>query len=151
MLGLPQKRGREDDYNIPEDWSKALSKEIKKDYFTKLIKRIKKESLTQKIHPSPQNWFSFMNLPTTNIKIVIIGQDPYHGPNQAHGLCFSVQKGINIPPSLKNIYKELENDIDGFKAPDHGYLQSWADQGVLLLNATLTVQEAKPNSHGNQF
>ncbi|XP_068710172.1 uracil-DNA glycosylase-like isoform X2 [Montipora foliosa] len=81
------------------------------------------------------------------IKVVIIGQDPYHGPRQAHGLCFSVPPGVGIPPSLVNIYKELENDIDGFQAPKHGYLTGWAKQGVLLLNACLTVVASKANSH----
>ena len=81
------------------------------------------------------------------VRVVIIGQDPYHGPGQAHGLCFSVLRGVQTPPSLKNIYKELADDVEGFQVPSHGNLQSWADQGVFLLNATLTVRKGDANSH----
>ncbi|TNF11594.1 MAG: uracil-DNA glycosylase, partial [Vibrionaceae bacterium] len=83
------------------------------------------------------------------VKVVILGQDPYHGPNQAHGLCFSVQPGIKTPPSLVNMYKELAQDIPGFQIPNHGYLKSWAEQGVLLLNTVLTVEQGQAHSHAN--
>lgn len=83
----------------------------------------------------------------SDVKVVILGQDPYHGPNQAHGLCFSVLPGVRTPPSLVNIYKELAQDIDGFEIPQHGFLQSWAEQGVLLLNTVLTVEQGKAHSH----
>ena len=84
------------------------------------------------------------------VKVVILGQDPYHGPKQAHGMCFSVQIGVSTPPSLLNIYKELANDIDDFQRPSHGYLMGWARQGVLLLNACLTVRARQPKSHGDK-
>ena len=84
------------------------------------------------------------------MKVVIIGQDPYHGPNQAHGMCFSVQVGVAVPPSLRNMYKELQSSVQGFKLPDHGYLMGWARQGVLLLNACLTVRHKEPNSHAGK-
>ena len=84
------------------------------------------------------------------MKVVIIGQDPYHGPNQAHGMCFSVRVGVAIPPSLRNMYQELKNSLPDFKIPDHGYLMGWAKQGVLLLNACLTVKQKTPNSHAGK-
>jgi uracil-DNA glycosylase len=139
---------------IPQNWKEALvEKESKKEYWKKLMRRLMAEDLNKSlvIYPNPQDRFSFMTLPLQNIKIVILGQDPYHGPNQAHGLSFSVQKGIKIPPSLVNIYKELQNDLGvetfGKDLPNHGYLKEWHDQGVLMLNATLTVQKTRPNSH----
>ncbi|ACE84467.1 uracil-DNA glycosylase [Cellvibrio japonicus Ueda107] len=99
------------------------------------------------IYPASKNIFNaFNSTPLDNVKVVILGQDPYHGPNQAHGLCFSVQPGIPAPPSLLNMFKELERDL-GIPAPNHGCLQSWANQGVLLLNATLTVEQARAGSH----
>ena len=102
------------------------------------------------VYPSNDNIFRALELtPIENVKIVILGQDPYHGPNQAHGLSFSVMKGERIPPSLKNIYKELYNDIK-MDTPDHGFLEGWARQGVLLLNTTLTVERGKPASHKGQ-
>ena len=101
----------------------------------------------REIYPSNDNIFRALDLtPIENVKVVILGQDPYHGPNQAHGLSFSVNKGERIPPSLKNIYKELHNDIK-MDTPDHGFLEGWARQGVLLLNTTLTVERGKPASH----
>ena len=84
------------------------------------------------------------------VKVVILGQDPYHGPNQAHGMCFSVRVGVAVPPSLRNMYKELLSSVDDFKVPDHGYLMGWAEQGVLLLNACLTVRQKEPNSHAGK-
>ncbi len=100
------------------------------------------------IYPPREDIYSFTNLtPLSDIKVVILGQDPYHGPSQAHGLCFSVKKPIPPPPSLINIYKELQKDIPGFTLPSHGDLTGWAKQGVLLLNATLTVRKGEANSH----
>lgn len=100
------------------------------------------------IYPPPKDIYSFTQLtPLENVKVVILGQDPYHGPGQAHGLCFSVGRGIKAPPSLVNIFKELKTDIPGFKIPTHGYLEGWAKEGVLLLNATLTVRQGEANSH----
>jgi uracil-DNA glycosylase len=100
------------------------------------------------VYPKHSDVFNAFNLtPFNEVRVVILGQDPYHGANQAHGLSFSVQKGVAVPPSLKNIYKELQADIPGFKIPAHGDLSSWAKQGVLLLNATLTVRAGEPGSH----
>lgn len=114
------------------------------------LKRFLKEEKEagNKIYPKGGDIFNaFKKPPFNNVKVVILGQDPYHGENQAHGLSFSVQKGIGIPPSLRNIYKELETDIPGFKIPNHGDLTEWAEQGVLLLNASLTVRAGVPGSH----
>lgn len=110
---------------------------------------LKSEYANKTIFPKPTDIFAAFNMtPFDKIKVVIIGQDPYHGPNQAHGLCFSVQPEIKIPPSLKNIYKELESDL-GIVMPNHGHLTSWAEQGVLMLNALLTVENGKPMAHKN--
>ena len=99
------------------------------------------------VYPTNDNIFRALDLtPLETVKVVILGQDPYHGPGQAHGLSFSVQRGVRVPPSLRNIYKELQNDI-GMDIPDHGFLEGWARQGVLLLNTTLTVEDGKPASH----
>ena len=137
------------DYLQDPAWKKLLSAEFEKPYMQKLEETLKKEYETKTIYPKKENIFSAFNLTSfEKIKVVIIGQDPYHGPNQAHGLCFSVQKGVKIPPSLANIYKELENDM-GLKPPIHGNLESWAHEGVLLLNALLTVEDGKPMSHKN--
>lgn len=110
---------------------------------------LKSEYKNKTIFPKPTDIFAAFNMtPFDKIKVVIIGQDPYHGPNQAHGLCFSVQPEIKIPPSLKNIYKEIESDL-GITMPNHGHLTSWAEQGVLMLNALLTVENGKPMAHKN--
>ncbi|HUH38876.1 MAG TPA: uracil-DNA glycosylase [Spongiibacteraceae bacterium] len=102
------------------------------------------------VYPAPEQWFSALDsTPVPRVKVVILGQDPYHGPGQAHGLCFSVRPGIAVPPSLANIYKELQRDL-GLTPPQHGCLQSWADQGVLLLNAVLTVEQGRAGAHQNQ-
>ena len=132
-------------------WLNVLKDEFELPY----MKNLKSFLLTQKqqgkvIFPKGENIFNALNsTPLEKVKVVIIGQDPYHGPNQAHGLCFSVNKGIAIPPSLKNIYKELHDDI-GFQVPNHGNLQSWANQGVLLLNSVLTVNQSMAGSHQNK-
>ncbi|MGZ3808485.1 MAG: uracil-DNA glycosylase [Bacteriovorax sp.] len=130
-------------------WKTLLKSEFESPYMQSLESKLKEDYEHKTIYPPPENIFSAFNLtPFENIKAVIIGQDPYHGPNQAHGLCFSVQPGIKIPPSLANIYKEIESDL-GIKMPSHGYLKSWAENGVLLLNALLTVEAGKPMSHKN--
>src|SRR5690606_12987952 len=113
-----------------------------------LTEFVEKEQKNYTIYPPKDEIFTALNVcPFDKVKVVIVGQDPYHQPNQAHGLSFSVKIGVPPPPSLKNIYKELSEDIPGFKIPNHGYLLSWAQQGVLMLNSVLTVREGKPNSH----
>jgi uracil-DNA glycosylase len=137
------------DVKIDESWKKPLQEEFAKPYFAQLVEFLKQEKTAGKtiFPPGSQIFSAFQHTPFDQVKVVIIGQDPYHGEGQAHGLCFSVNKGVPVPPSLKNIYKELESDIEGFKAPSHGDLNHWADQGVLLLNATLTVEKDKAGSH----
>ncbi len=134
---------------IEASWLKILHDEFEKDYMIKLKEFLKEEKEAgHKVYPKGSDIFNaFNHTPFDNLKAVILGQDPYHGANQAFGLSFAVQKGITVPPSLKNIYKELQADIPGFILPNHGDLTKWADQGVLLLNATLTVQAGKPGSH----
>ena len=131
-----------------ESWRSMLAQEKQKPYFKAILHYLAKEKAMKKIiYPPQQEIFNAFKLTEFNdVKAVVIGQDPYHGPNQAHGLCFSVKKGIIAPPSLKNIYKELHDDI-GIEIPHHGNLESWARQGVLLLNTTLTVEAHKPQSH----
>lgn len=130
-------------------WLPALENEFQKPYMLGLNQFLEQEYKQEKIvYPIQSDVFNAFKLtPFNEVKVVILGQDPYHGANQAHGLSFSVQKGVAIPPSLKNIYKELQADIPGFKIPTHGDLSSWAKQGVLLLNATLTVRANEPGSH----
>lgn len=137
------------DVKIEQGWKHALKAEFDKPYFAELKLFLQAEKAAGKtIYPSGSDLFAAFNYtPFENVKVVIIGQDPYHGAGQAHGLCFSVNKGIAIPPSLQNIYKELAADIDGFTIPTHGNLVNWATQGVLLLNATLSVEANKPGSH----
>lgn len=133
--------------NIGNEWDELLKDEFTKDYYLNLREFLKNEYRTKTIYPNMYDIFNALKFTSYNdVKVVIIGQDPYHGPNQAHGLCFSVKKGVVPPPSLKNIYKELQTDV-GFTIPDHGDLTSWAKQGVLLLNATLTVQAGLAASH----
>ncbi|HVS90903.1 MAG TPA: uracil-DNA glycosylase [Mucilaginibacter sp.] len=135
--------------NFEPSWLEVLQDEFGKDYMVKLREFLKQEqSAGHKTYPKNGDIFNaFWKTPFNDLKVVIIGQDPYHGPNQAHGLSFSVQKGVAPPPSLKNIYKELATDIPGFHIPNHGDLTEWAEQGVLLLNATLTVRADSPASH----
>ena len=134
---------------LDPSWSNALGDELEKPYF----KELKSFLLNQKqegfiVLPESENVFNAFNYtPFDAVKVVILGQDPYHGKNQAQGLSFSVQKGVTVPPSLKNIYKELANDVKDFENPNHGDLTSWARQGVLLLNATLTVRANESGSH----
>ena len=136
------------DVKIEQSWKDALSAEFEKDYFKKLTDFVRAEYLSGKtIYPDAKNIFNAFNLcPLSNVNVVIIGQDPYHEPGQAHGLCFSVQNGCAFPPSLINIYKEIESDI-GHKSITNGDLSPWARQGVLLLNSTLTVQAHDAASH----
>lgn len=130
-------------------WQDTLSGEKQKPYFAQLIARTKAEREAGKIiYPPQSDVFNALKLTAlAEVKVVILGQDPYHGPNQAHGLCFSVLPGIKTPPSLVNIYKELASDIEGFVIPNHGTLTSWAEQGVLLLNTVLTVEQGNAHSH----
>lgn len=133
---------------INPSWQNILEAEFKKDYFKNLASFVRDEYLSKKIYPKPENLFRAFDLcDFEKIKVVIIGQDPYHGPCQAHGLCFSVQEGVVIPPSLQNIYKEIENDLSIEINKKNGDLSALAEQGVLLLNATLTVAANRPGSH----
>ena len=132
---------------ISNDWLAPMSGEFRKPYYKKLYDFIMNEYQTREVYPAPDDIFNaFSFTPLSDVKVVILGQDPYHEPGQAHGLCFSVKPDVKIPPSLVNIYKELEADL-GVKPVRHGYLQEWADQGVLLLNTSLTVRRAQANSH----
>ncbi|EDL63688.1 uracil-DNA glycosylase [Bacillus sp. SG-1] len=132
---------------LKNDWNDVLEKELEKPYFTRLTEFLEEEFKTEKIYPEKQNVFNALNSTSfTDTKVVLLGQDPYHGEGQAHGLSFSVGKSVKIPPSLRNIYKELHDDL-GCDIPDHGNLSKWADQGVLLLNTVLTVREGKAHSH----
>ena len=130
-------------------WKDVLANEKTQPYFQQIMNFVAAERAQGKvIYPPQEQVFSaFSSTELADIKVVILGQDPYHGPNQAHGLCFSVQPGVKTPPSLINIYKELAQDIEGFQIPQHGYLQAWAEQGVLMLNTVLTVEQGKAHSH----
>ena len=128
-------------------WDEILAEEMKKDYYQQLQALVQKRRAEVRVFPEEKNVFNALELtPFESVKVVILGQDPYHGFGQAHGLSFSVQKGIPLPPSLKNIYKELQEDIGG-ELPTEGDLSHWAKQGVLLLNTVLTVEEGNANSH----
>jgi len=131
-------------------WRRVLQKEFSKSYMRELDTKVEQERKSKRVFPKPQDVFACLNFtPPSDVRVVILGQDPYHGPGQAHGFCFSVNRGIAIPPSLKNIYEELKNDVPGFVKPSHGNLEAWARQGVLLLNASLTVRQSEANSHAN--
>ncbi|WP_141692558.1 uracil-DNA glycosylase [Paenibacillus pectinilyticus] len=133
--------------HVTNDWLTVLQDEFQAPYFEQLQFFLQEEYQTGTIYPPADDVFSALELTSfADTKVVILGQDPYHGSGQAHGLSFSVKPGMAIPPSLRNMYKELETDM-GCEIPDHGYLKSWAEQGVLLLNTVLTVREAAPNSH----
>ncbi|NNE55025.1 MAG: uracil-DNA glycosylase [Flavobacteriales bacterium] len=136
--------------NIDPEWHSLLSAEFEKPYFHKLVDFVKREYSTHTCYPpGPEIFNAFEHCAPSKLKVVIIGQDPYHGPGQANGLCFSVSDGVKFPPSLRNIFKEIHDDL-GKEAPTSGNLERWADQGVLLLNSTLTVRERQPGSHQNQ-
>ncbi len=136
---------------IHHSWKKKLLDEFDKDYMKDLKVFLKKEyAQGKKIYPPKDEFFNALNSTAFDqVKVVILGQDPYHGPGQAHGLCFSVRRGVPLPPSLKNIFKELKADLS-IQPPDHGCLEKWAQQGVLLLNAVLTVEEGKAGSHADK-
>ncbi|MCL2085441.1 uracil-DNA glycosylase [Candidatus Saccharibacteria bacterium] len=134
---------------INKGWREFLDSEFEKPYFKELSEFLKSEYASKTIYPSRDQVFSAFATDFNDIKVIIIGQDPYHGVGQAHGLSFSVNKGIKTPPSLQNMFKEIEDDL-GKPIPDHGNLQHWADQGVLLLNNTLTVEAHKAGSHRNR-
>ncbi|WP_078429654.1 uracil-DNA glycosylase [Alkalihalobacterium alkalinitrilicum] len=132
---------------VKKEWSAVLKSEFTKEYFVSLQQFLKEEYIKETIFPNQPDIFNaFEYTPYSEVKVVILGQDPYHGPNQAHGLSFSVQSGEKLPPSLKNIYKELHIDI-GCDIGKNGCLVKWAEQGVLLLNTVLTVKQGEPNSH----
>jgi len=132
-------------------WCDVLGEEKTQGYFKETLAFVQQQREAGKnIYPPQSEVFNAFKLTEfEQVKVVILGQDPYHQPNQAHGLCFSVRPGVRIPPSLANIYKELATDINGFVIPQHGFLQSWAQQGVLLLNTVLTVEQGKAHSHAN--
>ncbi len=133
--------------NIEPSWKQVLQEEFEKPYFKLLMDFVKDEYASNQCFPPEEEIFSaFNHTPFSEVKVVIIGQDPYHGPGQSHGLCFSVKENIAIPPSLKNIFKEISEDIEA-SIPDSGNLTRWADQGVLLLNATMTVRARQAGSH----
>ncbi|XP_027001454.1 uracil DNA glycosylase a isoform X2 [Tachysurus fulvidraco] len=133
---------------VGESWRRALGPEFNKQYFTSLMNFVDNERKKSTVYPPPEQVFTWTHMcQIEDVKVVVLGQDPYHGPNQAHGLCFSVQRPVPPPPSLVNMYKELESDIEGFQHPGHGDLTGWAKQGVLLLNAVLTVRAHQANSH----
>ncbi|KRN90002.1 uracil-DNA glycosylase [Ligilactobacillus ceti] len=135
---------------INNDWQNILAPEFQKEYYLELREFLKEEYQTQTIYPPmEQIYTAFQLTPFSDVRVVIIGQDPYHGPKQSHGLSFSVLPGQKIPPSLRNIYQELATDLD-IQPVQHGYLKSWAQQGVLMLNTVLTVRKGQAHSHKNQ-
>ena len=135
---------------FPNDWQRVIAEEFKQPYFTKLQEFLISERLSHTIYPAKEETFSAFELtPYEQVKIVLLGQDPYHNENQAHGLCFSVRPGVKPPPSLGNIFKELKQDI-GFETPNNGYLVTWAKQGILMLNTVLSVRAGMANSHKNK-
>lgn len=136
---------------LEASWKKALAAEFEQPYMRDLRAFLVAERAAGKpIYPRASNWFRALDLtPLDKVRVVILGQDPYHGPGQAHGLCFSVQPGVKIPPSLQNIYKELRSDLD-IEPARHGFLEHWAEQGVLLLNSVLTVEDGKAASHAGR-
>ncbi|KPL93178.1 uracil-DNA glycosylase [Vibrio splendidus] len=135
--------------SAPKSWESIINDERDKEYFQSVLAFVEQQRNSGKtIYPPQEQVFSAFDMtPFESVRVVILGQDPYHGANQAHGLAFSVLPGVKIPPSLRNMYKELAQDIDGFEIPSHGYLDTWASQGVLMLNTVLTVEEAKAHSH----
>ena len=132
---------------ITNDWQQSLEVEFKKPYYKDLYKKVLEEYRSRQIFPNPDDIFNAFHLtPLKDVKVVILGQDPYHNDGQAHGLCFSVKPDVEVPPSLVNIYKELQDDL-GCRIPNNGYLVKWAKQGVLMLNTVLTVRAHQANSH----
>ena len=136
------------DVSLPSSWEHALGPELRAPYFEQLARFVDAARAEHAVFPPADEVFSaFVLTPLDRVKVVLLGQDPYHDDGQAHGLCFSVRPGVAPPPSLVNVYKELETDVPGFRRPRHGYLAHWASQGMLMLNAVLTVQAHAPNSH----
>ncbi|MER6387854.1 uracil-DNA glycosylase [Streptomyces sp. NPDC059382] len=132
---------------LPESWLPAVGGELDQPYFKELTEFVEKERANGPVYPPRDQVFAALEAtPFDKVKVLVLGQDPYHGAGQGHGLCFSVRPGVKTPPSLRNIYKEMKEEL-GLPVPDNGYLMPWAEQGVLLLNAVLTVREAEPNSH----
>ena len=132
---------------LPESWQAVLGEELDKPYFKELTEFVEAERAEHKIFPPRDEVFAALEAtPYDQVKVLVLGQDPYHGEGQGHGLCFSVRPGVKTPPSLRNIYKEMKEEF-GYPVPDNGYLMPWAHQGVLLLNAVLTVREGEANSH----
>src|SRR5262249_40985562 len=135
---------------LPADWQAVLKDEFEKPYFKKLEKFVAEQRAAGPVYPPAEDVFNaFKATPFDQVKVLLLGQDPYHGAGEAHGMCFSVKPGVKIPPSLVNAYKELQDDL-GFKPVSHGYLASWANQGVFLLNTVLTVKANEANSHREQ-
>jgi uracil-DNA glycosylase len=144
----------EPEYPLPtvlgKEWLKALEPETRKPYWNELQRFVAAERATHTVYPPAEDVYNALRYtPLPDVKVFLLGQDPYPGPGQAHGLCFSVRPGVRLPGSLRNIYKELRDDV-GIKPPKHGYLVSWAKQGVLMLNACLTVRAEQPNSHAGK-
>lgn len=134
--------------DLPKSWMEILAPEFERPYWAELAAFVDSERKRAEVFPPEGEVFSaFQATPFDRANVLILGQDPYHDVNQAHGMCFSVRAGVRTPPSLVNIYKELETDIPGFERPAHGYLMPWAEQGVLLINAVLTVRAHEANSH----
>jgi uracil-DNA glycosylase len=135
---------------LPESWRGALGEELQKPYFERLTAFVEEERARGLVYPPREEVFAALDAtPFDQVKVLILGQDPYHGEGQGHGLCFSVRPGVKTPPSLRNIFKEMQEEL-GHRVPDNGYLMPWAQQGVLLLNAVLTVRAAEANSHKGQ-
>ena len=136
-----------DEFVLPASWRGVLAEETAKPYFAQLTEFVAAQRAEHQVFPPVGEVFSALeSTPYDKVEVLLLGQDPYHDDNQAHGMCFSVKRGVRVPPSLRNIYKELDTDL-GIPAPAHGNLQAWADQGVLLLNAVLTVRAHEANSH----
>lgn len=135
---------------LPDSWRAVLGEELEKPYFKELTEFVEKERGCGPVYPPRAEVFAALEAtPYNRVKVLVLGQDPYHGEGQGHGLCFSVRPGVKIPPSLRNIYKEMHEEL-GHPVPDNGYLMPWAEQGVLLLNAVLTVRAGEANSHKGQ-
>jgi uracil-DNA glycosylase len=133
--------------DLPESWKTVLADELEKPYVTELAAFVTQERNERTVYPPHREVFNaFKHTPYQSVKVLLLGQDPYHGPGQAHGLCFSVLPGVRPPPSLNNMFKELQDDL-GIDPPDHGYLARWAEQGVMMLNAVLTVRRGQAASH----
>jgi uracil-DNA glycosylase len=137
-------------YTLPESWQPVLGDEVSKPYFKELTEFVEREREQHNVYPPREEVFAALEAtPFDQVKVLLLGQDPYHGAGQGHGLCFSVRPGVRTPPSLRNMFKEMQADL-GHPVPDNGYLMPWARQGVLLLNAVLTVREGEANSHKNR-